>query len=936
MRKFVVVDLETTGHTPSKGDRIIEIGIVVLSEGKIINEYSTLINPNISIPPFITNLTGITEDDVSDAPKFSKVAEEVANIFKDAFIVAHNVPFDLGFLNFELKSVGLDPLHQPMIDTVELSRILLPQAPGFKLGQLSEYLELQHDDPHRALSDAFVTAKLLLYLLDKLHTLPYETVFQLKQMEKRLKSDLDLVLEQRMDELSFQPLLRDDLEIFRGIALKKEEQLDAPKHDSTISFGELLDEMYQPNGSLVKSMVKYEDRPGQREMSEVIFDSFQSKQNAVIEAETGTGKSLAYLIPASYQAYIGQERVVISTHLTQLQTQLLEKEIPVLKSLLPFEIKTALIKGKQHYLSLKRFEKELISVQQDNYDITLTKAILLVWLTETLTGDIDEIQLPSSGQKFFRKVSTDSEGFVDPKSPWFSRSFYQKVRTKAQKANLVITNHSLLCTDITSDYQLLPSYQKLIIDEAHHLEETAAKHFGLRLDYITIQYLLNQIGTIQDGDWIKKISDQFPIISEILNNNQWDKWWQETKNELDDLFRFLFTYVIDQHSNQVTLNDTGRYQYRVDDEEGNNNKNWNTIKEMVTRLSFDIRDLIHILSIIQKESTENKDFSHGQSDDLEEIKPNIDKLQAVIDDLEILFLNNDNSLVKWIEIDAYGAKNAVYLFCEPIGISTILNERLFNEKESVVLTSATLTMKKSFSYIKERLGLDNKNLVEKKIQSPFSYDTQVQLMVPNDFPDSRYGNQQDFIYATCEAIYSLADITNGRMLVLFTSYDMLKKSYSILKEIMVNDDFMLIAQGISSGSRSRLKKNFQAFEKAILLGTSSFWEGVDIPGSDLSCLIIVRLPFQPPNHPIYEAKSKRLKQEGKNPFMELALPNAVIRFKQGFGRLIRSSTDRGIVFICDDRIIKARYGKYFTDSIPDIPITYSNTHNLIQKASDWL
>lgn len=244
-------------------------------------------------------------------------------------------------------------------------------------------------------------------------------------------------------------------------------------------------------------------------------------------------------------------------------------------------------------------------------------------------------------------------------------------------------------------------------------------------------------------------------------------------------------------------------------------------------------------------------------------------------------------------------------------------------------------MKNSFDYIQKRLGLITDRLITKKIASPFSYKNQVQLLVPNDFPDIKYGNIDDFIYATCEAILSLAEITEGRMLVLFTSYDMLKKSYTLLKETIDTGKYVLIGQGITSGSRSRLKKNFQTFDHAILLGTSSFWEGVDIPGDDLSCLVIVRLPFQPPNHPVFEAKSNLLKEAGKNAFMDLSLPNAVIKFKQGFGRLIRSSSDRGIVFICDARIIKTRYGKYFTDSIPDVPISFNSTQELLDKAEEW-
>ncbi|MBM7569853.1 ATP-dependent DNA helicase DinG [Aquibacillus albus] len=932
MRKFVIVDLETTGHSPTKGDRIIEVGIVVIQDGKITTDYSTFINPGVEIPPFITNLTGIKQTDLSDAPSFDSVATDIVNLFKDGYVVAHNVPFDLGFLNDQLQEVGYKPLTQPVIDTVELSRILLPIAPGYKLGQLAEYLELQHKNPHRAISDAKVTSKLFSYLLDKLNKLPYETLFQLKQLEPLLKSDLNDIFDDLLEEKSFQSLDRDDIEIYRGIAIKKDKPATNNEQTISVSFGELVDGLYNESGMLAKAMEHYELRSGQKEMSETIFDAFQSRKHALIEAETGTGKSLAYLVPAIYESVSNKKRIVISTHLTQLQAQLFEKEIPLIKKLLPFDFTIELLKGKQHYLSLKRFEKELQSLGQDNYDITLTKAILLIWLTETVTGDVEEIQLPSSGKQFFHRLSAETEGGLDVKSPWFTRSFYQKARTKAQKANIVIVNHALMCADIVSDYQLLPSYQQVIIDEAHHLESTAAKHFGLRLDYVSVQSLLNHVGSLEEGEWLKRIAEKYPKAKQRLENSRWNFIWQESKTDTDELFRYLFAYVMDQQTKDVSVNDVGRYQYSWNQDKEMSTK-WSAIKEMVSRLSFNLRDLIHFLSVTKE--VVNTTELNEDNDELEEIQTVIDRMQMIIDYLEQLFYQNDDTLIKWIEIEAFGAKNSVYLFCEPIDISKILRTNLFDKKASVILTSATLTMRQSFSFIKERLGLQDANIMERKLQSPYSYDKQVQLMIPNDFPSIQYGNQSDFIQATCEAILSLAEITNGRMLVLFTSYDMLKKSYQLLREIM-DEEFIIIGQGISSGSRERLKKNFQAFDRAILLGTSSFWEGVDIPGSNLSCLVIVRLPFQPPDHPIYQGKASQLKENGKNPFMELALPNAVIRFKQGFGRLIRSSTDRGIVFVCDERIVKARYGKYFTESIPDVPITYKSTQKLMQKVERWL
>lgn len=929
---FVVIDLETTGHSPVTGDTIIDVGIIVIKDNEIIDDYSTLLNPNKPIPPFISNLTGIIDKDVVDAPNFHEKANEIVRLFDDGYLVAHNVDFDLGFLNEELANNNFDVLKNPVLDTVELARILYPQAPGYQLGQLADYFEIKHEQPHRALSDAYVTAKLFLILKAKLESLPYETINHLLRLESKLHSDVYQLLYKQQQALAFSTTEKNNLVAYRGIAFKNIDVKFDDKSVETTSFGDYLDSIYETNGTMEQQMNGYEKREGQREMSENIFDAFQSKEHALIEAETGTGKTLAYLIPAIYEAAHTEQRILISTYTTQLQSQLLEEEIPLIRKLLSFPFTVALLKGKGHYISLEKFERELTSNQEDNYDIILTKAMILVWLTETETGDIDEIQLSTSGYFFYKSISTDAEGYVNPDSPWFSRSYYQKARIQAEQANLIITNHALLCTDIFNSYNFLPAYDKIIIDEAHHLENTVSRHHGLKLDYVNIQYSLNKIGTTIDGNWLNKALEKHSFQENSIQFKGWNNTFLHTKQEVDDLFRTLFEYVIQQKRQDKTLSDTGRTQYHFEEDKEVATK-WRVIKEMAKRFTIHLSDLLRMLGILDIYLT-NQDYPDKHMQD--ELQSNKLLLQTFIDHIDQLFLQKASiSQTKWIEIEAYGAKNAVYLYSEPTDISTLLTEKFFNEKSSVVLTSATLTMKDSFSFIQNRLGLPSEGLFTNKLASPFSYDDQVQLLIPDDFPAIIHNDLDEYIYATCEAILSLASITKGRMLVLFTSYDMLRRSYAILKETMDLDEYFLIAQGISSGSRTRLKKNFQTFEKAILLGTSSFWEGVDIPGDDLSCLIIARLPFEPPNHPIYEAKAAHLKELGKSAFFELALPAAVIRFKQGFGRLIRSTNDRGIIFICDARIMTANYGNFFIDSIPTIPITYDSTHELIKRAEKW-
>ncbi|MDM8101578.1 MULTISPECIES: ATP-dependent DNA helicase DinG [Oceanobacillus] len=930
--RYVVIDLETTGNSPSKSGKIIEIGMVAIENDEIKETKTTLLNPNQPIPPFISHLTGIHDEEVKDAPLFSDEAEEITRILKDSYIVAHNAAFDVGFLNMELTSNGYPELKNQVLDTVELSRILFPSISSYKLSHLAAHFELHHDDPHRALSDAYVTAKLFMKLKEKLDHLPYETLFKLKNLEEKLQSDLAAILDNRLEEIAFREHPDKQIKHYQGLAFRMSEKEMKSDAQIDISFGEYLDAVYEEQGSLSRAFSSYEPRKGQRQMSETIYDAFSAKKHAFIEAGTGTGKSLAYLLPAVYQAVNQRERLVISTYTTQLQSQLLEEEIPLLRKIITSPFKVALMKGKNHYLNLEKFLYELDYGPKDNYDFVLTKAILLVWITETETGDIDEIQLPAGGYIFFQKVSADVEKIMNPKSPWFHHSYYQLARRRAQKADVVITNHALLCTDMFNDYAFLPSYQKAIIDEAHHFEETASHHYGLKLDYIQMQFTCNYLGTADEDKQFSSVLKASDIGQREALAHKWNTAIREAKYDIDELFHLIERFVRSQQKNDKATSDLGRVQYRIKPETYQQDS-WQLAQDMAARLRMHFQRLLEVLSqLMDAYSVDNGD----EKQFLEDIGQMQDALVKYIEDLKVMFQEqNEVALIKWAEVDLKGKHHSVFLYSEPADIAPILAEEFFSQKESIIFTSATLTMGSSFTFIKERLGVAEQDLLTEQIASPFQYDKQVQLLIPTDFPDIKYGNIDDFVYAVCEAILSLAEITSGRMLVLFTSYDMLKKANDLLKEMMTEQQYVIIAQGVTSGSRSRLKKNFQSYDQAILLGTSSFWEGVDIPGEDLSALVMARLPFQPPNHPVFEAKSHQMKEEGKNPFMNLSLPQAVIKFKQGFGRLIRSSEDRGIVFICDGRIKTAKYGKYFLESIPSVPVHYEATRHLISNAEEW-
>lgn len=901
MNKFAVVDLETTGNAPHKNDRIIEIGIVIYENNQITSQYSQLINPNQHISRFITHLTGISNQMVMDQPSFDQVARDIRAMFEDAYFVAHNVPFDLGFLNVELKNAGLMPINQPIIDTVELSRILLPQAPSFKLSQLSDWLKLQHVDPHRAFSDAYVTAKLLDQLLNKLNVLPLTTIKRLTQLEPYLKSSLGKILHKLKEQQKKNQAVNEAFEYAYGLAFKPIEDQLVSKSQQELTFGEYLDHLFSDHSPFHHVFPHFEFRTGQREMAEYVFHAFTSGKHALIEADTGTGKTLAYLVAALYYAIHNQEQVLISTYLTQLQKQLINQEIPRLQEVLPFSFTTTVLKGKHHYLSLRLFSQALQEQNIDHYDHALTKAILTVWLTETTTGDIDDVQLPQTGYQFFRQVSVAMEESL-PSGHDKSFCYYTKAQLRAQRADLIIINHALLGASFTHE-SILPKLKKIIVDEAHQLSRATAHHFGIKLDYVTYQRHMDRIEALIKRIGTSEKSDLFKLITHL-------------REEGDTLFRFL--YLLAHGTEHRATNDIGRVQYQVEDD----HHDWQLAIDLADRIKFLLLEFITEFKKLQDQESRHSVIISQSIEEINELKQIISQY----------FSSSDHQVkVQWIEADPHGAPNAVYLFQEPLNIDTLLREQCFDHYESVVLTSATLTVAQDFDYFKEQVGLLGADLLERRIPSPYDYPNQVKVLIPNDFPTAHYQSMDPFIEATCEAIFSLAELTKGRMLILFNAYDMLKKAYALLKN-WFNDDYLLIAQGISSGSHERLKKNFQNFDQAILLGTNAFWEGLDIPGKDLACVVIVRLPFDSPNHPVYHLQGEQLKQQGKNPFVRLSLPRAVIRFKQGFGRLIRSQNDQGIIFICDDRIMTKPYGRKFIESIPEVPIYHRRTHELLDIA----
>ncbi|WP_026676979.1 ATP-dependent DNA helicase DinG [Fictibacillus gelatini] len=932
--RYVVIDVETTGNSPSKGDRIIQIGAVVVEQHTIIERFSTFINPKVPIPPFIEQLTGIDDKMVKDAPSFEEVAPKLLTMLEGAYFVAHNVLFDLSFLQEELTNSGYQTFNGPLLDTVELSRLLMLNVDGYQLGQLAEHLGLEHDNPHQADSDAEVTAGLLCYLLKKLEKLPLLTLQRIEPFLKKMQSGLEEIVGELIKEKSRN--LEDDendLDFYRQLVLKKsyetEQEDDSIAHVDTTA-GALVEK-------LSSQMEHYEARDSQLKMMDLIEHSLNNREHAMIEAGTGVGKSLGYLIPSLLFGKREDRPIVVSTHTIQLQQQLMERDIPILKKIMPFSFEATVLKGRNNYLCLRKFEQSLDDSYEDNYDTNLTKAQLLVWLTESEDGDIEELNLASGGKLFWQQVKSDAGSCLNHRCPWFTKCFYHRKKRKALESDIVITNHALLFTDLRAESQLLPSYKEAIIDEAHHVEEVVSDHFGLNTDYFAFHRLLERIGSDVESGTMKKLK----IMTETVELPEVERALSEIGDrvndlqfELDELFRLIRTFVLEKRKDKA--NDFGRASYRYD-QSVLKEKAWETLLEVVNRVHSGLSGLLKVLKQTSKKINDKEEhLTFSQKG----ILVDFDGLKSALEDetnklIHLLTGMNENE-VFWLEADAKGAKNAAYLFSKPIEVNDILADEFFKKKNSVILTSATLSVKNSFQYMVNRLGLSDFSPITASLPSPFAYDSQVKFLIPTDIPMINDVSQKTFVTTIAHRLKSIATITKGRMLVLFTSYEMLKETHAVFKDLIQHEEFMLIAQGIDGGSRARLTKNFKRFEQSILFGTSSFWEGIDIPGDDLSCLVIIRLPFTPPDNPVIAARSERLRKEGGNPFMELSLPQAIIRFKQGFGRLVRTERDSGAVFVFDRRITETRYGRLFITSLPPLPVHQAPMHELLTELKDWL
>jgi len=944
--RFAVLDVETTGNRGD--DEVIQFGLALIDDGAISGTYSSYVYTEKEIPEFIVQMTGITQEMVNGAPRLEQVAAKLLPLLEDRVLVGHNVNFDLDFLQRSLIQSGYAAYSGRVLDTMDLLRICYPQLGSMRLGMACNELGVKLDRPHHAECDAVATAELFLLCLRKLDSLPLLTIQRITALleARHDAGDLRWLFEQiRFRREMTQALEMDQRSYFRRIHLKvgdwadsQEEEEDYPDELVELSFSAFYE---QAKEALRTSFEHYEERAEQETMIFEVYEAFRQGRHLLIEAGTGTGKSLAYLLPALYTSLTEDRRVVVSTHTINLQEQLRRRDLPLLQQISPYPFKAAVLKGRNHYLCLRKFEQRLNGRDYDSRDQLIAAAQMLVWLGDTEHGDDEELQLSSRGKDFWRSVESDTHSCLNRACPWFRKCFYHRSRHAAGEADIVITNHSMLLTDVRAENRIIPPYDLLVIDEAHHFEQTASKHMGVELGYYSF---LNPL------TWLVKDAKngQLPALIHTLRTHPHEEApaWAEKLEELVPIFHEVkedwerLTGLLYESAEQSAGSASGDSGYVLRLQKDKLPKNWSDAVVLEDNIYMRLGEICRTLD---KVLAELKDAASGldMQSAITDMAGGVANLTRVRDDLRFLMRLDDANYVYWVEANSYYKHRSLSFLSVPIDVSKLLWEQFFSQKESIVLTSATLSVNQTFEYAVEQLGLaeaqERGQLKTVQLPSPFRYEEQALVLVPRDFPTIR-GSYADnrFLEMLTSSLAEIALVTGGRMLVLFTSYKMLRQVHGELKNRLSPHHIQVLGQGIESSNRSKLVRMFQETPNCVLLGTSSFWEGVDIPGDALSVLAIVRLPFQPPNHPYIEAKSEYLKSLGMNPFMKYSVPQAVIQFKQGFGRLVRTVNDKGIVVVYDTRVIDTQYGKHFLRSLPKPRMENALTASMGRRIREWL
>lgn len=925
----MALDLETTGTDPQK-DKIIEVGMVKLVDGVETASYHSLVNPGMRLPVKVKRLTGITDEMLLEAPGIEEILPEVIEFIGDNPLLGHNVQFDRNFISAAMGRSLANPINNVIYDTVELARIVLPNAANHRLETLCKLCAVDLPVKHRALEDARGAAFLAVELVHRLSMFEIPLLLDLITLLEKSHSPWFTVIQQ-VGQRKAKEFSNRRIATITGLRPPKEELVFQYRNRQGEDGFQPVDEnevsSYLGQDGLLSKVIKnYEYRPQQLAMARAVTRSLNNGHYLLSEAGTGTGKSMAYLLPSVLWAKKNRQKVVLSTHTINLQEQLCHKDVPLLQSLSGMNFKACLVKGRSNFLCLRRWyaalgDKNINSKEAGFY------ARILVWLTLTDTGDRSELNFYGDDFELWKNVCAESDGCLGKKCRYFRRMcFVNRLKRRAEQADIIIANHSLVFSDIAVESRVLPAYKVLVIDEAHHLEDAATKHLGTEV---------NRAGVAR---WLTRVSKITARLAELPAPGEQGQWLEnmaglkelqyKVREAAEIFFAGISHFLAAKKQNPEQTRCTVRLKKGTD------------FSSMQVEIENLVQRINSLSEHLQKTAAEIEgQMIDGESEVAREAALVAEAGLVLAADISFTCDCNSDITVHWIEgeVNEEGAGH-ISIHAVPVKVGELLHSTLYSEKNCVIFTSATLTVDGSFDHFIERSGLNllkPDKLKTLRVDSPFAYDRQSLLYVLNDLPAPGTVPEEEYLQSLAEVIGEIAAVSGGRTLVLFTAHKVLKKVYYCLKPQLEEQDILLLGHDIDGG-RTRLVEEFKESERAVLFGAASFWEGLDIPGRALSCVVLVKLPFWPPNVPVVEARLEALAKENKDGFRHFSLPEAVIKFKQGFGRLIRTGYDRGAVIILDKRIVNKRYGQKFLNSLPVSSHMRGNKIKMLNNIKNWL
>ena len=920
-QKFAVVDIETTGTSSKDGDRIMQIGAVFVQNNRIIHTFATNINPQHVIPDVVQRLTKLTPNTLKNAPTFDTVAPTLRNELADCVFVAHNINFDLPFLNSEFERVGLEPIDVLGVDTVPLAQILLPTAFGYRLADLTKILGIKHLAPHRADSDARATAELFLALIKKANQLPLVTLNALTNINIQLPRETSQIFLTAKAQVEMtRPTLAGDLRIINGLALHRLSQMKT-KSDK----GSKYPTTQSQKEKLFGTALSY--RGEQAKLMNLIYNNYahENPKTLVIEAPTGLGKTLGYLLPFSY---LRQKQVVVAVPTTVLQEQVKQSIEKQLNAILPNKLTTVILKGQRHYVDLTRF-KQSLAIKEHNYAVQFLKMRILVWLTVTVTGDLDELKIGNQDNEYRQEITQVTASDLNQFGEY---SFHLRLQEQATLANVLIVNHAYLLKHAST----FTGEPYLVIDEPQKIAPqvlNSSRHvFNFEQFFKIIRNLKNILKNQTNSDLATTFANQGEL-------------WQITNNlnQLLDKFEADLTKLQGLLYRQFVLKMRGTKQLQRQSEVSLSSQDLSLFftknQSIVAKLSAHANKIAQLEEQLQnkfvKQGGNNRwvisDYNHML--DFKQYGQQFKTTFAELMQIQQQVVEFADTSLFWLGMQS--KLGQLTLSCSLINTEDYFINHVYPYFQQPLFIGATLFSSSRSQYLFDQLNLDKTSVKVKKFPTTLQYAKQAELLIANDAPHPQTVGRFLYVDYLARQITNLVLATDKKTLVLFNSNQELEQVTHLLQGDERLDGYAILAHNLS-GSDAKILRKFKDEPKAILLGSGSFWEGIDLPTTQLELLIMTRLPFEAPDSLVVKAQNDWLVAHQRNPFFNLSLPKAILKLRQGFGRLIRSTADQGVAIILDARIIDKQYGKTMLKALPiDLPVKSVVSHDLAANAQSF-